>query len=525
MVIYITAQLISFASMVQGFTYEALPRWAAMLLLIALLLIFEHLGGMNSVVFTDAVQSCIMLLSFLVVPFVLGGVFGFLPAMSPADCPHLMYVQHLSAGPDVAPGACPSTGPGCVPAGCIQAVKEDFFAYPTHKDQADIAFFLLNMLAAPLQPHMIQRSFIASSDGALRIMMGAMVLAPFLAQTPGIVIGLTQAAYSPSWPEEERKLTAFSGVSNALASVGLGPYFLVSVMTCATMAAIMSTADSAILGASSLTVDIYRSMYDPSAPERRLVNIGACTSVAMCIIAFGMAMLLSSTMMGEILIFQNGMLMQLLPSFGLGLYSSVSEQAVTGGLFAGLLSLVALVAAGDKNLLAPVPLVNASVFVNFAVVGLVQLAVAMDVMKASGIGASRTSSSTRASAATAEASEQQGQKATLDMRSGQLTPDGIRSIVAKVGEPNKPLLALMLFAMIFSVPWYRAPKAEEPIVWGLPRWGLVQVMIFVFTGILGVAAAISWQPMAQAAPAEEDWSNVACSPVGGCRPDDISTKE
>merc|ERR1719291_1299461 len=105
-----------------------------------------------------------------------------------------------------------------------------------------------------------------------------MLVAPFVAQTPGILIGLTKAAYAPAWPEAVRELTAFSAVSEMLGEQGIGQYLLVSVMTCATMAAIMSTADSAIMGASSLAVDIWRGLVDPAASELFLVRIGVATS-------------------------------------------------------------------------------------------------------------------------------------------------------------------------------------------------------------------------------------------------------
>ena len=48
------------------------------------------------------------------------------------------------------------------------------------------------MLVAPLSPHIVQRTYIATSDADMRLVVGAMLLAPFIAQTPGIIIGLTK---------------------------------------------------------------------------------------------------------------------------------------------------------------------------------------------------------------------------------------------------------------------------------------------------------------------------------------------
>jgi len=67
---------------------------------------------------------------------------------------------------------------------------------------------------------MVQRAYIASSDANLRIVMAAMLLAPFVAQPPGIVIGLTKSAYNPSWPLVDQEATAFSGLTSQLKMTG-----------------------------------------------------------------------------------------------------------------------------------------------------------------------------------------------------------------------------------------------------------------------------------------------------------------
>lgn len=56
MIIYITAQMISFAAMVEGMTLGLIPKWLCMLVFCILILTLEMLGGMNSVVLTDVIQ-------------------------------------------------------------------------------------------------------------------------------------------------------------------------------------------------------------------------------------------------------------------------------------------------------------------------------------------------------------------------------------------------------------------------------------------------------------------------------------
>ena len=130
-----------------------------------------------------------MIASFMMVSVVLAAEYGSLPTIGPKDCPYLQTVEANSSSILAVPLPC--AGSGCVAAGCIEAVRPEFYAFPDRSTLCNIIFFLLNMLAAPLQPHMVQRAYIASSDASLRIVMAAMLLAPFLAQPPGIVMGLT----------------------------------------------------------------------------------------------------------------------------------------------------------------------------------------------------------------------------------------------------------------------------------------------------------------------------------------------
>ena len=150
-------------------------------------------------------------------------------------------------------------------------------------------------------------------------------------------------------------------------------YFLVTLMTCSCLAAIMSTADSALMGASSIvSLDIFKKTLFPSISKKNVVRIGELNSVLVCGLAFLLGMFLSDDQMGVIMTFQNGLLMQLLPAFGFGLYLQVSERPVCCGILAGLISLVILTITGNP-FDGYIPAVNVSVFVNFLVVALMCL--------------------------------------------------------------------------------------------------------------------------------------------------------
>ena len=459
MVLYITAQMISFAAMVEGMTMQAVPKWASMVIFAVMIFALEMLGGMNSVVFTDVVQCIVMIASFMVVPFLLGAEWGFLPEMAPADCPYLVDVSAKAPNRYDAPASC--AGSDCVAAGCIQAVKPEFYDFPKRSTLCDILFFLINMLAAPVQPHMLQRAYIARSDFDLRIVIGAMLLAPFIAQPPGIVIGLTKAANDPAWPAVDQDATAFSGLTAQLKLVGPFQYFLVSVMTCSALAAIMSTADSALMGVSSVvSIDILQGTLFPSMTTDSVVRAGFMSSLCTCTVAFFMGTFLSSDQMGAIIVFQNGMLLQLLPAFGLGLYSHISERSLSAGIIVGLVSLILLVIFGNP-VDDYVPDINVSAFLNFLTVGLVHVLLP-------------------------------GSNKQL------LNISGIREVMATSREPSHFLILLMFGIALLSAPWYRTPGEQDPMFFGVPRWGCVQIAAYVVIFLIGAVAVARWRPPAEA---------------------------
>ena len=130
-------------------TLGLLPKWGCMLIFCVLILTLEVLGGMNSVVLTDVVQCIVMIASFLVVSAVLAAEYGALPAIGPADCPYLESVSANVSDAFSVPETCAtSNAPGCVKAGCIGAVKPEFYDFPSRSTLCSIIFFLVNMLAA-----------------------------------------------------------------------------------------------------------------------------------------------------------------------------------------------------------------------------------------------------------------------------------------------------------------------------------------------------------------------------------------
>jgi len=58
-------QFIAMGSMIQGVSNQQVPAWAGALLLGVVMLIYENLGGMQSVAWTDVLQGIILFAGFI----------------------------------------------------------------------------------------------------------------------------------------------------------------------------------------------------------------------------------------------------------------------------------------------------------------------------------------------------------------------------------------------------------------------------------------------------------------------------
>lgn len=488
MLLYLSAQMVSFASMLSGVTYGGVSKFAAMVIFGVIVLAMEFLGGMHSVVLTDAVQSLIMIVAFIITPFVLAAHYGWLWEIAPSDCSALAYYAPLNAtSADSVPPVCPleeqlmqagapCDASGCLCAGCLGHTKPEFYLYPDVRGRLSVFFFLLNMLAAPLTPQVIQRAYIAASDDVLRYVCGAMLAAPFLAQTPGILIGLTKAAFDGGWPETVRMLPAFSAMSNELMKKGIGEYALAAIMTCSAMAAIMSTADSVLMGiAATVTIEIYKGFINPEASTKAMEYVGICTSVIMVCCSIFLGLGLSTDMFSSLLATQNGFTFQLVPVFALGLYFNISAKALTVGMASGLILSALLFVLDQAEVVdfGGVPWVNIAVLGNFVMVLLTQVLA--------------TDEACQSTPATAQAA--------LDRFGPQLQLDKIKEFMAESREPPQALVGLMLLAIFASVPWYGSSGVETPpFALGVPRWGCVMIFASVAAMLLGFAIVAYWRP-------------------------------
>ena len=128
-------------------------------------------------------------------------------------------------------------------------------------------------------------------------------------------------------------------------------YWLVVVIFAAALAALMSTADSALLSISSMfTRDIYQVHFRPGAPQSELTLVGKIVSWVVVAVLVVIAISTEKTLV-RLLELKFEVLIQIVPCFFLGLYwRQLRTPVVIVGLLAGLAVALGLTAAGHSKL-------------------------------------------------------------------------------------------------------------------------------------------------------------------------------
>ena len=287
-----------------------------------IMVIYETLGGMRSVAWTDVIQGVLLLI---------GCVFIFFT------------IEHLYGGLSGA-------------AGTLMSGK--FWTPPTTQQKVSwMSTLVLISLGISIYPHAIQRIFAAKSEIALKRSFQVMVFMPIVTTFFMIVVGIVGAAQFPNLDKqasEKITLKLLNEIARQLPAVS----FMLVVFLSAAVAAIMSTVDSALLSISCLfTQDIYRPAR-PDAEQSHLTLVGKRFSwLVMALMAF-LAIVLPQTIW-RLIVIKLELLCQVAPAIVLGIhFRSLRTSAVTAGLLAGTFLTLGLMFANiyDAELVAKKPL-------------------------------------------------------------------------------------------------------------------------------------------------------------------------
>jgi SSS family transporter len=313
---YALAQLKAMGAAVEGITDGAIPGSYGIIGLAVIMVIYETLGGMRSVAWTDVMQGGVLLLGFgilvFLIPQKLGGGLG-------------QVVAQLS-----------EMDPPKVQAPSLEGANKW------------ISYALLLGCGAAIYPQAIQRLYASRSVAVLKRSLTLMAFMPLTTTLVALICGLTAAVALPELSREDSdqvlaRLCAMVMGDSALA------YWLVVAVFAAALAALMSTADSALLSISSMfTKDIYQPYFRPQAKEAELTKVGKISTWLIVIALVWVAIGVDITLV-RLLELKFEILIQVVPCFFMGLYwKRLTAGTALVGMVCGLVVALGLTWAGHK---------------------------------------------------------------------------------------------------------------------------------------------------------------------------------
>jgi|APTNR8051073442_1049403.scaffolds.fasta_scaffold02122_7 SSS family transporter len=313
MVNFLLAQLMAMGHVVTTASGHAVPFWAGVAGLGLVIVLYETVGGMRAVAWTDCVQGGLLMLGLA------GIMIAVLPGLGGLHDTSAWIIEHAPEKAAVPEGAAIRTW---------------------------ISTLLLVGFSAAIYPQAIQRIFAAESARTLRNSLRAMAFLPLVTVLPMFLIGILSIP----------RLSGLDGVAadqvmpallNAWAGETLYLRGMVIVVLVGAIAAIMSTADSVLLSLSSiLAKDILGKVWLPDASSQQLARLGKVLSWAVLsgLIVFALSPRISLWGLIELKL---EILIQISPLFILGtLWPGMTARGALAGLSVGTILSAALTLSG-----------------------------------------------------------------------------------------------------------------------------------------------------------------------------------
>ncbi|MDA0337992.1 MAG: sodium:solute symporter family protein, partial [bacterium] len=215
---YTLAQLKAMGAAVEGITDGGVPSEYGIIGLAAIMVIYETLGGMRSVAWTDVIQGIVLLTGFTILLFVIPGLGG--------GMTHIVETLSISE-------------PAMVAAPSLEVCN------------SWISFVVLLGCGAAIYPQAIQRLYASKNVRGLKRSLAVMAFLPLTTTLIALFCGLTARVVLPGIEgvETDQVLARLCALIMQQSEMG---YWFVVVVFAAALAALMSTADSALLSISSM---------------------------------------------------------------------------------------------------------------------------------------------------------------------------------------------------------------------------------------------------------------------------------
>ncbi|MDA7681134.1 sodium:solute symporter family protein [Verrucomicrobiales bacterium] len=281
---YVLTNLLALGKLAEVVSGNRIDFNYAVIALAVVMLIYETMGGMRSVAWTDVTQGVILLISLGFIAFAL--------------------FFHLGGPSGVAEG--------------LESVRPDIWEPPSLKQKITwLSSVLLFFFGISMYPHAVQRIYAARDEKTLRRSLQVMAFMPLVTTFFLVLLGVMAISVFPDLQKSESDRTTLLMVGKLMeelpALVMMGPLLVAAVI-----AATMSTIDSALLAISSMvTNDIYRVKY-PNSNNKTLTMIGKMTSIIVMACVVLLTILLQDQTIWRLLEIKLEVLAQIAPAVMLG---------------------------------------------------------------------------------------------------------------------------------------------------------------------------------------------------------------
>ena len=266
-----------------------------------IMVIYETLGGMRSVAWTDMIQGVLLLFGVFFIFITIQSEYGGLVKMSEQ----------------------------------IKNIRPDFWQPPDWEGKRLwLSTIIIVFFGISVYPHAIQRIYAARDERTLRRSFQIMIFMPLVTTLFMIIVGIVGAAQIPGLDRqgsEQITLLLLNDLAQKIPAIS----WLLVIFLSAAVAAIMSTVDSALLAISSLvTQDLYGKV-KPGSSQSHLTGVGKIVSWIIMAGVVWLAIALPQTIW-RLFEIKLELLCQIAPSIFLGIHlKSLSAKSILAGILLG----------------------------------------------------------------------------------------------------------------------------------------------------------------------------------------------
>ena len=280
-----------------------------------IMVLYETLGGMRSVAWTDVIQGVLLMAGAVIIFIAIQIEYG-----------------------------------GFVEAGRTILIRDpDAFLPPGWEEKRQwLSTICLAFFGISVYPHAIQRIYAAKSEATLIRSFQLMAFMPIFTTLFMVVVGWVGLAQFPNLAHSDSEritLILLKDIGQRLPIMGA----LIVLFLSAAIAAIMSTVDSALLAISSMVTNDLYGRIKPDTPQPTLTKIGKVSSWIIMVVAVYLAIITPQTIW-RIMEIKLELLCQIAPAVFLGLHNrQLRADAVFKGVVAGTAVAVGIMILNNIN--------------------------------------------------------------------------------------------------------------------------------------------------------------------------------